>query len=383
MSIFNKIKTRTYLTSDNNDNYTSILEYAFEEKDTKVTIYNFLNQLLADNEYVPAKGDRVYIYPDSTIPRFKLKSFCQTNKVAIIRDKDKANVKIINSKFTKNLFTTSHYNYYKRYELLEHLEKYGKLSFPFISNTICLLKEQTSEIVEYDYYVNNMLKSTEMLGKAYYEKDYDNDPYDGYNSFKFVDKAAYDQAVILSQAADHYYEDNLLKQINTGGVMDITQYESIKHLFNSSDNDNTKLAIEAMANCDFQKSAVFLLLLIDEYPTKIWESPNRSHVNFQSLIKFFDINIRSMNTNNIVKSLIQRNLLNRYNLDILLPIMKENVNSSHRSDFISVDTVKLSDEIHTALANNILDKDHNTVIVDEPEEEINPSLKLIINNTIS
>jgi hypothetical protein len=63
--------------------------------------------------------------------------------------------------------------------------------------------------------------------------------------------------------------------------------------------------------------------------------------------------------------------------------MKENVNSRHSSDFISVDTVKLSDEIHTALANNILDKDHNTVIVDEPEEEINPSLKLIINNTIS
>ena len=47
--------------------------------------------------YTPQKNDKLYLFPECTIPRFKLKPFCDKYNVSIIRDINKANIL-----FTKN-----------------------------------------------------------------------------------------------------------------------------------------------------------------------------------------------------------------------------------------------------------------------------------------
>ena len=49
--------------------------------------------------YTPQKNDKLYLFPECTIPRFKLKPFCDKYNVSIIRDINKANIL-----FTKNNF---------------------------------------------------------------------------------------------------------------------------------------------------------------------------------------------------------------------------------------------------------------------------------------
>jgi len=74
--MINKIKTRTSLRSDsNNSKFNVETDYVIE--DSHISSSNLINSVLQDKDYTPVKGDKIYIYPGSTIPRFKVKTFCE------------------------------------------------------------------------------------------------------------------------------------------------------------------------------------------------------------------------------------------------------------------------------------------------------------------
>jgi hypothetical protein len=166
------------------------------------------------------------------------------------------------------------------------------------------------------------------------------------------------------------HQDEMLKQLNTGSVLDEEMYTQIHRLFESSDKENTKLAMEAMANCDFQKSAVYLLLLVKKYGEKIYNSGNRHHVNFKSLLKYFQLtNITNISVDEMIDSLRHQKLLSIDNLNRLMPLAMEVIRESGDMDNIKVKDVELSLEAEQAIAENILDKDPTTQPTAEPVNE--------------
>jgi len=377
MTMINKIKTRTSLTSNNTQTaFTSKLVYVIE--DDSIRPSNLINSVLKDKDYIPVKGDKIYIYPGSSIPRFKVKTFCEKYKVSLVKYPDKANIKIVGEDYGKQLLTHFYNSYYVRTELLEYLEKYGNTNNTFIVEAINSLKQQTSELVHYDYHMNRCFKDNgykSMVAKAFIEKDLDEKLDDYYSDISGVcikDEESYKKLVEIINDSAIYGETTLLKKLNTGGIMDGTQYESIKRLFESSDKSNHNLAIEAIANCDFERSAVYLLLLVNKYHNKMYESSNRNHINFKSFMKFFDIsNLRyTYDYEEIINSLIKRKLLNQTNLDVLTPLLTEVAESRISCDYYTVDKLIWSEKIVEGLANNILDVNFNTELYDEPEEEL-------------
>lgn len=378
MTMINKIKTRTFLTSNGNHTaFNGKLAYVIE--DDSIRSSNLINSILSDKDYTPVKGDKIYIYPGSSIPRFKVKTFCEKYKVSLVKYPDKANVKIIGEDYGKQLLTHVYHSDYVRTELLEHLEKYGNRNNSFIVEVIESLKQQTSELVHHDYHINRCFKDNAynkgMMSKAFTEKDLDEKLDDYYSSISGIyikDEESYKKLVEIINDPSIYSEGSLLKRLNTGGIMDGAQYENIKRLFESSDTSNHNLAMEAIANCDFERSAVYLLLLVNEYRGKMYESPNRNHINFKSFMKFFDIsNLRyHYSYEDLINSLIKRNLLNQTNLDVLTPLLTEEAESRISCDYYTVDKLVWSDKIVQGLADNILDVNFNTELYDDPEEEL-------------
>ena len=127
-----------------------------------------------------------------------------------------------------------------------------------------------------------------------------------------------------------------------------------------------------IGDCGFERSAIYLLLLVHEYDSKMYDSPNRNHVNFKSFMKFFNVaNLRyDYSYNDLIDSLLKRNLLNQTNLDVLRPLLTEEAESRLSGDYYTIDKLIWSDKIVEGLRNNILDVNFITELYEEPEEEL-------------
>jgi hypothetical protein len=319
---------------------------------------------IVDKKYTPKAGDKIYIYPDCDIPRFKIKQFCETQNVSIVKFPDKATLKIIGPKSYKSFFRSEWLRSLEKDQVLSYCRKYLS-HVPNLSEFIKDVESITADHIYFNFLIQNQLKKfTGVDFKGNY----------GSQSF-FGNQDNVEKFLQACEYTDLYPQDEILKKLNTGAVMDHEQYVSIQRLFESKDTENTKLAIEMMANCDFEKSSVYLLLLISNYGYKIWESPNRSHVNFKALIQFFSIkNLRSFYNDQIIECLLERKLLNAHNLNVMMPILMEEAEKSIRTDYITIKEIALTDVVLKGLEENILDLYTDTCIEEFNTEEINPHL---------
>lgn len=329
--------------------------------------YNTYKKTLFKKEYTPVKGDRVFIYPGCTIPRFKIKQFCENYNVAVIKAGDKANVKIANEKSLLTYISYKSGYSISKEEFINGMHLVNK-KYPDIERNKALINDlnnSTSNKVYIQYGFQNEFAN--VYGLNFKKISYDSCHYfntdDDYSSF-----------YTLMTADNIYGENEVLKRLNSGAVMDEKQYLGAKQLLNSKDVENTKLAIEMMANCDFEKSSVYLLLLIQEFGNKIFDCQNRNHVNFKSLLKFFNItNLRGVDLDDIISTLIDLNLLNQANLNVLEPLLVEDMNT-YVNNYLTVDKIGYTDKVSEALDKNILDSNKNTEVVFEEPEIINPHL---------
>jgi hypothetical protein len=153
--------------------------------------------------------------------------------------------------------------------------------------------------------------------------------------------------------------------------MDKERYDSIRRMFISTDDSDLKLAMEAMANSDYEKSSIYLLLLIEEFGPKMDGSKTKNHVNFKSLLKFFEITgLSSLNLDGIIRSLLKRKLLNTTNLEILRPKAMVILQDKVKTAYFEATGVVVTQEIIDGINENILDQDLDTEIVEEPLEQL-------------
>ena len=317
-------------------------------------------------EYTPNKGDKLFFLPGCTVPRFKMKTFCEKYKTAMVKYKESATALFVGPDSFKDMVCRLPSYTYSR----PNVEKY-LLNYATTSPMRAALLETDYKHVYFDYGVTDLLKDA--FGKPF------NNTAVEYNdetaSYYFTSDAAYENYTLTIGNSKIYNQDDILKRINTGAVMTEEQYISIQRLFESSDTQNHKVAIEIMSNCDYEKSCVYLLLLIEKFYGKIYNCPTKNHVNFKSLLKFFGFqSLTNLDLDDIINSLISRKLLNKANLDILMPMAIEELSNTGGYDHFVVDKIKVSDAVDKALEENILDSSKDTHIIPDLDEELTPTI---------
>ena len=149
-----------------------------------------------------------------------------------------------------------------------------------------------------------------------------------------------------------------------------TEYGSISRLFESSDVSNHKIAMEMMANCDYEQSCLYLLLLIKDYGRKMDQLNNKNHVNFKALTKFFEIqNLSYFNEALTLDVLIKNKLLNQTNLDFFVKNIIDEI--KEESQLIqSFGEITYTDRVYRALEENVLDYNKNVEVISTPPEDL-------------
>lgn len=362
-----QIKTCVHIVGLERGNQPNFHVYYISEESGNY-VSKFANDLLPEGNYIPQKGDKIFFLPGCDVPRFKVKQFCETYDVSLVKYVEKANIKFVGPDAIKDMLTSIHFATYSKEDIHSYLTK-SFMGDPLYQGLLTAIENQTSAYVLLNWQVKDLfVKKTLGLPFNYIQIADVDSP-----RVRFKDEQTYQKFLNIYSTAGVYNQNEILRRINTGGVMGSEQYISIQRMLNSTDKDNLKLAMEAMANCDYEKSCVYLLLLIAEFGDKMYQSPTRNHVNFKSLLKFFEIqDIYLVTLDDIIKSLLKRKLLNKSNLDMLMPAaiqqMKENANLK----YFTVEKIGLEESLLKGLEDNILDQDCDTEVVEDSEDQITP-----------
>jgi hypothetical protein len=168
--------------------------------------------------------------------------------------------------------------------------------------------------------------------------------------YNFKDVTQETDYLKLLNHGDVYDESSLVSLLNSELVMDKEIYEGMKNLFESGDNSNHKVAMESMSNCDYLKSAIYLLFLVKDYKSEMYNSDMKNHINFKSFLKFFDINVKyHMSFDNIVEILIKKGIMTKECLDLLMPFATEQVLNSGETTYFKATNVVPSLEVIEAM----------------------------------
>ena len=143
--------------------------------------------------------------------------------------------------------------------------------------------------------------------------------------------------------------------INGDDAVTITPevYQQLVKMFQSSDQANHIMAMEIMANSNYIDSALYLLLLLEDYSGRISECHTRNHVNFKSMVSYFSIAVKEigwLTPDRIANKLIELGLLTRNWVHVLLQERADWFirNVAHSSTF-SVKEIVPTPEVQTAI----------------------------------
>ena len=251
-----------------------------------------LNTIVNTQGYVPVKGDMIYLLPGVNIPRVKLKDLALSLGIRVVRDPAKANI-IFAGRNSIAKITSSRWTYK-------------------VNSTYAL--ERIKELCNDDFYIQNLETAIASTGETDIFGDY-NDIYnilakgsrnDYTSSYIYTIDPDYNEMYNTVKDKTIYSETELLNNINgdDSTTIDEEVFQQLKNMFDSSDSDNHVLAMEIMANSKYEDSVLYLLMLISENAYKINNSNTRNHVNFKSMLSYFNWqprDVNHINTDDIVQ----------------------------------------------------------------------------------
>ncbi len=155
---------------------------------------------------------------------------------------------------------------------------------------------------------------------------------------------------MCGESSKYFSQDDILSALNNGVVMTEEMYEELRKMIGSTDKDSTKLAMEMMANCDFKESCVYLLLLVKEFGSKFYNSGAVNHVNFKSLLKYFDIKSGGVTLDKVIDALKSKRLCTSINMSKLLPLAMQQMSADADTTYFIVKTVDVTDDLRSEIA---------------------------------
>jgi len=327
--------------------------------------------LLSDTAYLFKQTDKIYFMPGCTVPRFKVKQLCEVTGMSISKTPQNASVIIFSNETEKEVAQKDfEYNCIHSKDLEEAIGLlYQKRhvdykAVPQIAELIDFLRDENN--LDYVYVeswssknqIETALKGT---GRKFFR-----------TSTWITEESAinnFDSILELNKTLVH--QKDLLTIINMNNVMTEDMFNETSKMFDSQDKNNHVLALELMANVDYERSALYLFMLFKDHHYAIWDRPETKHVNFKSMMDFFNLRrgFRLSDMEDVIGELEARDLLTTEHLDYVEKLSKEDFESSLGNEYFSVTQVSRSPKLLLAAAKG--DRKFDPTLPPIPDELLN------------
>jgi len=321
--------------------------------------------------YEPVQKDKLFFGKAVTIPRVKLKNLTKDYKIkATTKIEDATAIFVSNNAFSK--YTEDVWNYKVTTEgfktFIEEAVNNGVIDAYYVEKVKDALEFYTNDYIAISYHTRGIL-------------EHSNIPFRINNGTSFSSQRMYyisdthftSYTEILNATCPVYNESDLLKYLNGDDALAIEEnmYESLCEMFDSSDRDNHTMAMEIMANSNFEGSLLYLCLLFHEYSTRLQESRTKSHVNFKSLLAMMDINggYFYLSVDDIMEKLRDHGQLTKENVDLVLKKLGAKIADNGDTKHFRVKTISMSEEMLAVLNLNYEYKVFDDFVPQTPEIE--------------
>lgn len=292
--------------------------------------------------YTPTQGDTIYLMPGVNIPRSKLKDLALNHGIKIVRDAENANI-VITGRATPGKVLVGRWAYeveldiVNRYIDASDIDEFYKDNF----RTSLLSSESTVAYCSYSTVSDIREHALPVLS--------------GSSSHYYYVDDEWKQLIDECQNKVVYDESELLAMINGEDAITITKevYDQLCEMFKSADQDNHIMAMEIMANSNYVESAVYLLLLLEEFCDQVAISNTKNHINFKSMVSYFGIqvkNVQSLDPDDVVEKLAAMSLLTTEWLHLVLESrISWFIGNLYRSKVFRAASLVPTDSIATAI----------------------------------
>jgi hypothetical protein len=338
--------------SDYFDNYDlSLLDFNTQVNVQAATFNDVKTLFPLSTGYEPKEKDKLFFAKSVNIPRVKLKNLTKDYKIKATTKIEEANAVFISSNTTAK-YTDVFWRYSVRTdkfkEFFEAAVDAGYFDDYHANKIKDGLEFYEGELIAIDYNTRQILEDvhipfrlTEGTSYSSQRLNYIADEY--YDSYKDI----------LDFTGDVYDESELLKYLNGSDAIAIEEnmYESLCEMFDSSDRDNHTMAMEIMANSQFEESVLYLSLLFNKYYNDMQNSRTKSHVNFKSLLALMEIrsNYFYLSIDDIVIKLKKHNKLTKENVDLLLKKLGDDITDRGDSTYFKVKTITMTEDMLAVL----------------------------------
>ena len=312
----NKFMHCTFLSSDmvfgtpEKDAWAHVYFGAIDEGLLQSKIFEEVGIKTDKSDIDPNTLGKLFFTKSASVPRYKVREVKDKYNLSVIRDPRKADTIVISKNEVKENIQHSWGAYmYPRNSVKEVLEKLYNELFLLTTTHSNLL---TSALGRYASYHIELLKNSDLVKDAinkvnnlpegidYISFSYGcRDKFDriatGLNcilyhkaNVKIIEPAAYEG--MMSYKGKNVITDSALQSILGSSGMEHENYVFIDQLLNSADPGNIELGLTLMANCNFEESQHYLLILLGDYYNRHRHVKYCHSVAFKSLIDFMDFN---------------------------------------------------------------------------------------------
>ena len=284
----------------------------------------------------------IYFAPKCSIPRDKAKPFLEEKKIKTVRDRATADVIIASIDSVESGIRKDHMYYVETSDMIPFIngflrgaDKQGLTDIinNYKGNYVILDKA----LVE-PFYINNHNNPTKV-------KNYNNSgPRLTGGSFNSGSL----QGSWVSTVTDDYFLDaknfsNVYSQEEFNNligdtVIDRDAFESLQTMLKSMDKDNHLVAMTIMAGCNYEKSFVYLALLLEQFGgNTIYNQKYRTSVAFKSLLNWLGYSKYRWDKDAILDVSIEKGLLTQELLDtVKASILEESRTFSSNYEVVDI-----------------------------------------------
>jgi hypothetical protein len=259
----------------------------------------------AKEEWIPDPKDKLFFLPGCTVPRFKVRE-----KFTVTIKPENATVAFVSStsmEGSETMFESLNVMKLQEASILKWMEEnFGDTHYETSKFKTLTLNCEDGVYMRDDHY-SIMFHDTPINAAMYnpptmydlYQDDSDMHEYayrssSNNDTMKLFYPGSESQVDLLK--CDFYSQNAILKILNEGSIIiKEKKYMELKRMAASGDDENLILVMELMSNADYDKSFLYLLLLLKEFSDKIALKKEVNHVNFKSLLNYFQLDRRTLN----------------------------------------------------------------------------------------
>jgi hypothetical protein len=293
----------TVFSTPEKDAWAHVYFGAFDEGLLQSKIFEEVGIKTDKSDIDPNTLGKLFFTKSASVPRYKVREVKDKYNLSVIRDSRKADTIVISKNEVKENIQHSWGAYmYLRNEVKEVLEKLYDASPTLLNNVSMRYASYHVEILKNKDLVkdaidkiNNLPAGIDYISFTYGCRDKFERVATGLNcilyhkaNVKIIEPAAYDG--MMSYKGKNVITDSALQSILGSSGMEHENYVFIDQLLSSHDPGNIELGLTLMANCNFEESQHYLLILLGDHYNKHRYVKYCHSVAFKSLLDFMDFN---------------------------------------------------------------------------------------------